>query len=150
MADELLSNDPKTLQDQLRDMEQNPRDLFVLTAGIKHFSAGVTLRYMLLFRSGRNSLSYVGARQGRHTHATLAAAESFLDAMRSNNSADKLALYGGAKSLFVGFVACYGGHYDPAPIDLGSSTRYPANLDNLQTINRLSEAIMRCRRDYPH
>lgn len=145
----LLSTNEPTLKVQLRDMEITPQDMYVLPPDSKHFRSGVVLRYMLMYMNGyEDSWSPCGASQGRYTHATLTSAESMRDAMLRNNSADKLALYGGAKSIFVGFVACYAGHYDPAPLNLGSTNQIPADLQNMLTIRRLAEHILRCRRDY--
>jgi len=47
----------------------------------------------------------------------------------------------------VAFVACYGGHYDPAAIDLGSSPAQPASFTDLRSIRDLAHAIARVRRD---
>jgi hypothetical protein len=91
---------------------------------------------------------FVSARQGRYTHATLASAEHMLEALLTNNPPDKLALYGGAKALFVAFTACYGGHYDPAPMTLGSSPRYPASLTNRNSLRELVWALNNCRGDF--
>lgn len=146
---ELLETDEHRLRLQLREHEIKPHDVYVLPPGSKHFPSGVVMRYMVMYDAGNERSGYVGAMQGRYTHESLTPAQSMLNAIRTNDSADKLALYGGAKALFVGFVACYPGHFDPAPIDLGSSIVFPADIFNMRTLCRLTEYILRARRDYP-
>ncbi len=102
---------------------------------------------MLHYDDGEKS-GCVGARQGRHTKPTLREAMSGLQALLHNNTAANLALYGGAKAIFVGFTACYATHYDPAPIDLGSTPQRPASHTNMITVRYLAEAINRIRREY--
>lgn len=151
MPEELieLSTDPTDLQWQLVRMEPYPKDLFVLLPGhSRHFTQGVVLRYMVAYDDGNNRSGCVGARQGRYTLPTFERAKHKLDSLLANNSPDRLALYGGAKSLFVRFTACYGRHYDPAPVDLGCTPVRPADLTDMRSVDALSVAILKARRDF--
>lgn len=147
---ELLAEDEQQLLRQLLSMEEHPRDLFVLPPGAsRHFTQGVVLRYFVLYDDGNGHWGFVGARQGRHTHATLAEAKTKLDSLLKHNPADKLALYGGGKSMYVGFQACYAGHYDPAPIDLGSSPVWtaPRAFEDMRILWKLAYAIRKARNE---
>lgn len=125
-----LSLDPDTLLRQLWQMENAPQDMYVILPGVSRFyTQGVVLRYMLMFDTGTRS-GFASARQGLFTIPTLAQANVRLESLLTSDTADRIKeLYGSAKALFVGFTACYGGHYDPAPIDLGGSPRYPRQPD---------------------
>lgn len=146
---ELLATDEHRLRVQLREHEIKPHDVYVLPPGSKHFPGGVVMRYMVQYDDGNGRFGCVGASQGRYTNESLTPAQSKLKSLLKNNTPDKLALYGGAKALFVGFVACYPVHFDPAPIDLGSTPLFPADIFNMRTLQRLGEHILRARRDYP-
>lgn len=136
------------LQAQLKEHETTTSELYVLPPGSRYFPRGLVLRYTLQYWKTDLDTGYVGARQGRYTQHTLAAAEQLLKGMLEVNSADRLSLYGGAKALFVAFTACFPGHYDPAPVDLDSTPIFPAAFD-LRTLGRLQEAVWRARRDCP-
>jgi hypothetical protein len=142
-----LSLDPDELRVQLNMLEIKPREMYVIKPGVsRHYTIGVVLRYMVMYDDGKDR-GFVNARQGRYTYPSIKAASELLNGMLTNNSADKLALYGGVKALFVAFVACYGGHYDSAAIDLGSSPAQPASFTDLRSIRDLAHAIARVRRD---
>ncbi len=137
------------LQAQLDFLEiRGPLDMYIIPPGHQqHFNQGLVLRYSLQYHDGERR-GFIRARQGRHTYSMLTPAESALNQLRKQNDSSRLALYGGAKAMFVAFTACYGGHYDPAPVDLDCTPIYHADLRNLQIIRRLMRAIDRCRRDY--
>lgn len=146
---ELLETDENRLRLQLREHEINPHDVYVLAPGSGPFTKGIVMRYMVKYDDGKDRSGFVGAMQGRYTHASLTPAASSLNSLLQNNTPDRLALYGGAKALYVAFTACYANHFDPAPIDLGSSPVFPADIFNMRTLRRLTEYILRARRDYP-
>lgn len=150
LAVELLEDDEVKLRAQLLTMEETPRDLFVLAPGdSRHFRHGVVLRYCVHYDDGNGHFGHVGARQGRCTKATLREAVSQLEGLLANNPPDKLALYGGGKSMYVGFEACYGGHYDPAPINLDSSPVWPAPraFEDMRIMWKMAYAIRRARQE---
>lgn len=73
-------------------------------------------RWIITYDTGKGYHAMAEAAQGRHTHATEAAALEQLSAMRANNRPEKLAsIFGerGAASLRVQSVDCWPGHNDP-------------------------------------
>ena len=156
-----LSTDPKLLQQWLLEMEENPQDLYILLPGVsKWYTDGVTLRYSLKWfdKQTRDHGSF-NASRGQHTYPTWAKCDSMRQAAIENNSDDRLKPFGGSEGLYVSFQACYGGHYDPAPIDVGSvemeivpneviwTLHEPADPRNMKSILRLAKAISTARKD---
>lgn len=152
MADvELLATTVAGLRDQLRTMETALRDVYILEPGVSRYARhGVVFRYSLRYDSAAGTSNFVGARQGRYMLPTYAAARQKLDALLANDPPDKLALYNGAKSLYVAFQACYANHYDPYPLDLGSTPARHASLTDQAALAELARCVLAARSEADH
>ena len=132
-------------------MEAALRDVYILAPGAsRHAPHGVVFRYSLRYDSAEGTSNFVGAGQGRYMLPTYAAARQYLDALLTNNPPDKLALYGGAKSLYVAFQACYATHYDPYPLNLGSNPGLPASLTDQAALAELASRVLAARSEADH
>lgn len=143
---EMLTTDLAELRAQLASMETAPRDVYILAPGAsRHAGQGVVLRYALCYEKSDTTTGFVHPRQGRYMRATYAETRQFLGALLANDPPDKLALYGGASSLYVAFQPCYGGHYDPFPLDLGSDPGCPADLCDERALSRVIDGVIAAR-----
>ena len=76
--------------------------------------SGYPVRYVATRINSDGMRQLASAMQGRHTYATPEEAQAWIDAIKANNSPDRLAdIWGAEPSLEVRPVVCYPGHFDP-------------------------------------
>lgn len=74
-------------------------------------------RYVATYVNAEGQRTLMGPAQGRRTHATSEAAQAWIDAVTTNNSAKTLREVWGDKPRFeVRPCPCYPNHFDPQTI----------------------------------